>query len=467
MHCLWLVVGLGAGISAAEVAPATPPAQGVQGAPGIQDVRGVGADNETVSIHGQVTYNWQRHGNFSDPRGAGANSLTSSADKMYTFTSTAFLGMRPWTNGELYFNPEVAQGVPFGGNLVGLGGFTNGEITRAAGSSPSLYRQRLFVRHTWNRGGGVEVLEAGANQLAGSVDRNRVVLTAGNFSTLDVFDHNAYANDPRTQFMNWGGWTYAAYDYAADSRGFGWGAAFEWYQDEWAFRVGRMTGPKDPNGLPVDYAIHKRFGDQVEIEREHQLRGQPGKVRVLWWHNRAVLARFDDASQIRQLQINRGEPAYADPTALVLARAGEQDKHGLGLNIEQALSPAVGFFLRWMKADGKTETHAFTEADGSFATGLLVNGGVWGQADDSVGVALMHNTLSAQRRRFLALGGISFFIGDGYLDYKPETILETYYSRAVARDVWVTLDYQHVANPAYNAARGPVHVMAVRLHAEF
>ena len=418
---------------------------------------------ESVSIHGQVTYNWQKHLAFSDSRGAGSNSLMSSAEKMYTFTGTAFLGMRPWANGELYFNPEVAQGVPFTGNLVGLGGFTNGEITRAAGSTPSVYRQRLFVRQTWNRGGGTEMLEAGANQLAGSVDRNRVVLTAGNFSTLDVFDNNAYAKDPRTQFMNWGSWTYAAYDYAADSRGFGWGAALEWYQDAWAFRIGRMTGPKEPNGLPVDFALGKHYGDQLEVEREHVLGGQPGKVRMLWWHNRAVLARYDDATQWQLA--NPG--VYADPRALVSSRTGEQDKHGLGLNIEQAFSPAVGFFLRWMKADGKTETHAFTEADGSLATGLLLNGSLWGRSDDSVGVAFMQNTLSAQRRRFLASGGTSFFIGDGYLDYKPETIVETFYSRSVARDAWVTLDYQHVANPAYNAARGPVNVVAVRFHVDF
>ena len=101
---------------------------------------------------------------------------------------------------------------------------------------------------------------------------------------------------------------------------------------------------------------------------------------------------------------------------------------------------------------------------------MHLNGSLWGQGEDSVGVAFMQNTLSAQRRRFLSLqplGGTSFFIGDGYLDYKPETVIETFYSRSVARDAWVTLDYQHVANPAYNAARGPVNVWALRFHAEF
>lgn len=101
-----------------------------------------------------------------------------------------------------------------------------------------------------------------------------------------------------------------------------------------------------------------------------------------------------------------------------------------------------------MNADDKVETHAFTEADGSLAKGLLLHGSLWGRVDDSMHMAFMRSTLSAQRRRFLASGGASFFIGDGYLDYKPESIIETFYSRSVARVVGVTLDYQHVANPA-------------------
>lgn len=419
---------------------------------------------ESFSAHAQVTYNWQKHPSFSAAY-TGPNSIQTAAEKMYTFTSTAFLGMRPWAGGELYFNPEVAQGVPFSGNLVGLGGFSNGEITRAAGTSPSLYRQRLFVRQTWNRGGGSESIEAGQNQLAGTVDRNRVVLTAGNFSTLDVFDGNAYAKDPRTQFMNWGNWTYAAYDYAADARGFGWGAALEWYQDEWAVRFGRMSGPKEPNGLPVDLALGRHYGDQIEIERGHTLWGQPGKARAMWWRNRATLARYDDAT--RWLLNNPSPVPYPDPRALVAVRQGDQSKYGLGINLEQAFSPSVGFFLRWMKADGKTETHAFTEVDASLSSGLLLNGSMWGRRDDSIGVSFMQNTLSAQRRRFLAAGGTSYFVGDGGLAYRPETVVEGFYSWGLWNDAWLTLDYQHIRNPAYNADRGPLQVMAVRFHADF
>lgn len=418
--------------------------------------------SEDVSIRAQVTYNWQKHSSFQSPY-AGPNSITSNSEKMYTLSETLFLGWRAWQGAEIYFNPELAQGIPFSTNLVGLGSFTNGEITRAGGTNPVPYRQRLFLRQTWNNGGGSEFIEGDENQLAGSVDKNRFVLTIGNFSTLDVFDNNTYAKDPRSQFMNWGNWTYAAYDYAADARGFGWGFAGEWYQDDWVLRFGRMSGPKEPNVLPVDLALGKHYGDQVEIEHQHQFAGQPGKVRLLAWRNRANTASFKDA--LAWLKANPGQ--YSDPVALIKSRNGDKIKYGLGINIEQAINADVGVFLRAMSTDGRTETYAFTEVDGSLSTGVSIKGTAWGRAADTVGIALMRNTLSDDRRRFLEAGGTSFFIGDGALRYRPETILESYYSLAACKNFWLTADYQRIHNPAYNADRGPMNVYALRAHAEF
>ncbi len=419
-------------------------------------------DEENTSAHFQSTFNWQKHPAFSAAY-TGPNSITPAAESMYTFSATALLGMRPWQGGEVYFDAEAVEGVPFSSNLIGLGGFTNGEITRAGGTSLTYYRQRLFLRQTWNQGGGSTSVASGPNQLANTYDKNRVVLTAGNFSTLDVFDPNTYAKDGRTQFMNWGSWTYAAYDYAADARGFGWGAAVEWYRDDWVLRVGRMSGPTEPNLLPADMALNIHYGDQVEVERAHQIGGHPGAVRLLGWHNRAVLATFNDA--LTWLQAHPGQ--YTGPDALFAARYTEQDKYGLGLNIEQELSESTGWFLRLMRADGRSETHAFTEVDGSLSTGLAIKGVTWGRSADTAGIAFMQNTLSADRRRFLAAGGISYFIGDGALNYQPETNFEGYYSWNVARKIWFSPDYQFILNPAYNADRGPIHVFAFRLHAEY
>ncbi len=417
--------------------------------------------HETHSAQYQATWNWQWHPGFNSAAQS-RNSLGSEAARMYTLSLTAHWGMRVWQGGEIYLNPEIASGVPFHPGLVGLGGFTNGEITRSGGSTPKLYRQRLFVRHTWNQGGGTEQLDADINQMAGMVDRNRTVLTVGNFSLLDVFDDNSYAKDPRTQFMNWGSWTYAAWDYAADARGFGWGAVVEIIRDDWALRFGRMTVPREPNGLSIDTRVLRHYGDQIEIERTVELIPDlPGKLRLLAYRNKGVLAGFDDA---RNALLDNPS---ADPQTLPVVRHGPRIKHGVGVNIEQATGRGLGVFFRGMRSDGRSETQAFTEVDQSLATGLTADGVRWNRAGDSAGIALMSNSLSAQRRRYLEAGGLSFFIGDGKIDFRPEMILEAFYSWNVRRGVWLTSGYQHIRNPAYNAMRGPVDVIALRVHTRF
>lgn len=416
-------------------------------------------DYEESTARFQGTYIWQTKPHMPAAY-SGQNSLQASREISYTATATAYLGMRTWQGGEVYLNPEITQGIPFS-ELSGSGGFTNGELTRTAGNRPKIYRQRLFLRQTWGLGGGDEVVEADLNQMAGTVDKNRIVLTVGNFSTLDIFDDNRYAKDPRVHFMNAGFMAPLSYDYAADARGFGWGFAVEWFQDEWAFRIGRMTGPKAPNMLPTDFQIAKHYGDQVEVERAHTLLGQPGKLRLLAWRNRAVLSTFKDA-----LDYLKANPD-ADRQAILAVRKGEKIKYGAGINIEQAINDDLGFFLRAMKADGRTETYAFTETDGSIAVGFALKGAAWGRGMDTLGVGQAYNTLSADRRKYLEAGGISFFIGDGALNYKPEQLFEIYYSLNVWKNTFLSADYQRMRNPAYNADRGPADFFAVRLHGEF
>ena len=414
-------------------------------------------DEEQWNARFQATYVWQRKAAFDAPY-SGTNSLSGRREKSYSFTAGAAFGVRPWSGGEVYFNPEVAQGVPLSG-LTGLGGFTNGEIARTAGANPTLYRARLFVRQTWGLGGDRESVDSDANQLAGSVDRRRVVLTAGNLSVLDLFDDNAYSHDPRTRFLNWSLMTHGAYDYAADARGYSNGAAIEVFHDDWVVRAGRFMQPRLPNGLSLDYAIGRHYGDQIEIERAHTLAGQPGKLRLLAYRNVATMSRFSDARAL-------GMATGARPD-INLVRNGRQVRVGVGINAEQAISRDVGLFARAMWSDGKTETYAFTEIDRSVSAGVLAEGRAWGRAGDNVGLAFARNGISNQRRAYLAAGGLGFFIGDGRLTYRPETIVEAFYSFGIARNSQLSFDWQHIRNPAYNVDRGPVNVGTVRLHTEF
>jgi len=88
---------------------------------------------EAFNAKFQATYIWQKKPAFNAPY-SGVNSLLPSAEKSYSFTSTAYLGLRLAEGTELYFNPEVVQGVPMSG-LTGLGGLSNAELQKTAGAS--------------------------------------------------------------------------------------------------------------------------------------------------------------------------------------------------------------------------------------------------------------------------------------------------------------------------------------------
>lgn len=414
-------------------------------------------ETEDWGIKFQSTYVAQSKRAFAAAY-SGPNSLIPQKEFSYSFTATAALGFRPWSGTEIYLNPELSQGVPLSG-LTGLGGFPNGELARTSGPSLNLYRARTFIRQTWGVAGESEKVESDFNQLAGSARKQRLVLTLGTISIQDIFDDNAYSHDPRTQFLNWALITHGAYDFAADARGYTTGAALEYFHDDWAVRFGRFAQPKEPNQQALDERLLKNYGDQLELERAHTLLEQPGKLRLLAFRNVAKMSRYADALSLATR--TRSTPE------LNAVRTGQRVKYGVGVNIEQAITADIGVFARAMWADGNTETYAYTEVDRSLSLGTLVKGTAWGRARDTFGFALAVDGLSAPHRRYLERGGLGFFIGDGTLNYRPETLIEAFYSVNVFKGAWLSADAQYIRNPAYNADRGPVKIGTFRLHAEF
>ena len=417
-----------------------------------------------VNVHGQTTYINQRYNNFTSSY-SGMNSLAAQKSMSYTWSGTLFFGARLAPDTDVYFNPEVISGVAFS-NLTGLGGFTNGEGSKAVGAPAKFYSARAFVRHTINQEGNKEVLENEANQITQTVSSNRVVVTAGQFSTLDIFDDSRYAKDPRVQFMNWGNMTYLAYDYAADARGYSTGLAGEWYLEHWVMRASRMLAPKKPNGRDLNWQVFNTYGDQFEIERKHHMGQLPGKVSVLAYRNKMILARFSDATNYVTSNNAQGTQAINN------VRTNYQYKTGVGVNGEQALTHDLGIYARAFTSDGRTETMSFTEADNSVSVGMGMNGTRWTRPKDTIGVSMMQNGLSSYRRSYLQAGGVSYFIGDyagpgQAISYRPERIGEVYYNATVVKNVLAGLNFQHINNPAYNAARGPVNIISLRIHAEF
>ena len=431
----------------------------VEGDPTVDSESAIPDDSAWYSLHGQATYILQYKNKFNSPY-VGDKSLLSTGDvgKSYTVTVTPFIGVRPWKGTEFFYNPEAAEGMPFS-NLSGLGGFTNGEMQRGNLVPMQFYNARAFIRQTIGLGGGVEHIEDGPNQIKGDVDKRRVTLTYGWLSALDYFDSNRYSHDPRTQFLNWSIMAAGAYDFAANGRGYTYGVVGEYFDEGWTVRLARLAMPKDPNGMSLDYQLTKQYGDQVEVEREHNLFGQEGAFRALLFQNRGILATFNDA-------VNQAQQTGVYPPNILTSRNGYQNKWGYVLNAEQAVLDDIGLFVRWSWNNGQSETEAFTDISRSLSAGTSVKGSFWGRPDDTYGLAFSFNGISSSQINYLNQGGSSMFIGDGKIAYQGERIMETYYSVRLFKGAYLSADYQYIRNPAYNSDRGPVSFFAMRAHFE-
>ena len=410
---------------------------------------------ESWSVHGQLTNVTQWHPAFNAPY-SGANSLTSGSASAETTDMTLFLGARLWHGAELYLNPEIDQG--FGlSNTLGIAGFPSGEAYKLGQNTPYFRLPRAFIRQVINLGGTNQPVPAGANQLGGSQTADNLTFTVGKFSVVDIFDTNRYAHDPRVDFLNWSVVDGGAFDYAADAWGYTMGAAAEWTQSWWTLRTGLFDLSVVPNSTQLD--PHLRQYEWVgELEARHRLFGHPGKVKLLGFVNRADMGSYANALSLAQ------QTGAAPDTALVRRFAS---RAGALLNIEQEVAPDLGVFARASVNNGSQETYEFTDINRSLSAGLALQGDRWGRHDDTVGVAAVVNGLSSAARAYFAAGGLGLLVGDGQLNYGTERIAELYYSWQVQKHLAVTVNFQHVVNPGYNRDRGPVPLVALRLHADF
>jgi high affinity Mn2+ porin len=424
---------------------------------GLSDFLGKGPtalELDRFAFHGQTTYLHQYAFPFRSPY-RGQNSLNPNQGRQ-TWDVTFYAGARLWDGAELWVNPEIDQGFGLSGTL-GAAGFPSGEAYKVGSSAPYARIPRAFLRQTIDLGGERQKVEAGINQFAGSQTADRLVITLGKFGVTDVFDTNKYSHDPRSDFMNWALVDSGTFDYAADAWGYTYGGAVEWYSGRWTLRGGLFDLSIVPNSSELDPRF-SQFQWVGEIERRHELWGQPGKVAVTGFLTRGRMGRFDDAVLLSNLT---GQPAD------IAAVRRYQSRTGISFNAEQQLSPDVGVFARAGWARGDIEPYEFTDIDRTLAAGVTVSGKSWGRADDTFGLAGVVNSISGQHQAFLDAGGLGILVGDGKLPNPgAEQILEMYYSLPVQS--WrLTFDYQLIANPGYNRDRGPVSIIGTRLRTQF
>jgi high affinity Mn2+ porin len=413
-------------------------------------------ESDVWNIHAQATFLPQAYPAIRAPY-TGPDSLPAGGQLQSTWTTTAFLGARIWEGGEVYFDPELAQGFGLNGTL-GIAGFPNGEAQKAGAAFQRTRAQRYYLKQTFGLGGEQEDVSDGPNQLAGKRDIDRVTLVVGRFAVGDFFDNNAYAHDPRADFMNWALWESAAYDFPADLPGYTRGAMVELNHKDWAVRGAVLEVPSQPNS---DILTFKTGGVVVEFEERHSIFEQPGKLRLGAFGNQGVTGNYSQA-----LAIEAMNPAQ-DINDVMASIRHVNPKYGFYANLEQQIVPDVGLFARASWNDGQNEILSFTDIDRSLSGGLSIKGSFWGRSNDTVGIGGAINGLSAAHRDYLAAGGLGLLIGDGRLTYSPEQIFETYYAYSVSKNLTLTADYQLVVNPSYNAVRGPVSIFSGRVHGEF
>src|SRR6476619_2605936 len=188
-------------------------------------------------------------------------------------------------------------------------------------------------------------------------------------------------------------------------------------------------------------------------------RGQPGKILFTYYFSRGEMGTYNAAVSLSQLT---GEPAN-----VALVRQ-PRSRSGIGGNLEQQITHDLGIFARAGIANGNVQDYEITDIDRTFTVGLSQTGKPWGRPDDTFGLAGNVNTITKAHQAYFNAGGLGIVIGDGALPHPgAEQILEAYYRYSLSSLWHVTLDYQFVNNPAYNRDRGPVSIIATRLHADF
>lgn len=415
-----------------------------------------------LAFHGAVTFTYQGNAAFSSPY-QGANSLPSGTEAREIADAGLYAGVRLWRGAEIWINPVLDQG--FGlGNTHGVAGFPSAEAYKSGENYPYTLLQRYFIRQTIDIGGAQQPIAAGPDQFGDTQSANRLVLTLGSFGVNDIFDTNDYANDPARDFLNWSLINAGTFDYAANAWGYTDGLALEWYQGRYVVRAGIFDLSATPTGgvSPTAYGLDgtfKQFQWVAEAEERHRLLGEPGDIKVTGFLSRGRAGRFIDAVA---LAAATGQPADITAVRRYTSRPGGS------INLQQKVSADLGVFARVGWADGSVEPWDFTDIDRTLSGGVSLSGTSWKRPQDTVGIAAVFNGISGAHQAFLNRGGLGILVGDGKLPHAGlEKIFESYYNCALLPSTALSVDYQLIDDPGYNADRGPVNVLTVRIHWQF
>ena len=430
-----------------------------------------GGDSDTIFPHTQTGRYWisgqanvilQGHGAFS-AKYSGPNSLTNWAQSATTHLLTLYTGYELSQTTEVSADIEDATGNGIA-DTVGLAGFVNLDAVRVREGVPEKddpYLAQLMLRQIIPLTSERVSVSRDELDLATSVPARRLEFRAGKMDLTDFFDVNDYGSDSNLQFLNWTVDDNGTYDVASNTRGYTDAVMVEYDDPSRAVRFAEALMPKVADSAFLDADLARSRSENLELEAtgKHILH-RDGTVRLLGYLNHGNMGNYREANA----EFLAGETATPD---IIASRREGRHRYGFGLNMEQKITEDVGVFARLGWSDGHNETYCYTEDDRTVQIGGLAMGDAWRRSSDRAGVAFVTNGIVASHQEYLALGGVGFLLGDGALTYGREKIVETFYTAHLWRGFFISYDFQHINNPGYNQARGPVAVSAFRFHTDF
>ena len=452
--------------SSTQQPASTPPGTPVPSADSSDDSND--ADTLTLFPHSETARYWisgqanivmQWHGAFPAEY-SGPNSLRAVGENATSKVYTLYLGYELTHTTEVFLDMESSGGHGLS-NSLGLAGITNLDVVRNGSLSQVPYVARFMIRQIIPLSDDRVEEDRDELHLATSVPARRIEFRVGKFSLADFLDLNTWGQDSHLQFLNWTVDNNGAWDYAANTRGYTDGVLLEYDDHWWTARFVEALMPKVANGVHLDADVGRARAENLEFEaRGSLIAHRAGVVRLLSYLNTADMGNYKEAVA------DYLDDETATPDIIATRRQGRH-RYGFGLNFEQAVTSNFGVFGRLGWSDGRNESFAYTEDDRTLELGGFFSGAQWHRKNDRAGAVFVANGIVAAHQQYLADGGLGFLLGDGALTYGPEKVFEGFYTLHLWRGFFASFDIQHVNNPGYNQARGPITVPGLRFHVDF
>jgi hypothetical protein len=245
-------------------------------------------------VGGQINFIFQAHPAFH-AQYSGPQSLRSTGEHALSRVATLYLGLQATPTTEFLFDVEETGGRGIS-DAFGLAGFTNLDVVRNPSLGAAPYIARVMLHQIVPLSKKMQEADRSFLSLATSLPERRLEFRVGKLGTADFFDVNDVGTDSHLQFTNWTVDNNGGYDYAADTRGYTYGAIIEYQSPRWGVRFGELLMPKVANGIDLEFNLRRARAENLELEfRPELLKGRKTSIKPLAYLNHADMGSYRQA----------------------------------------------------------------------------------------------------------------------------------------------------------------------------